>query len=58
MKLAQRQQGEGNQSKWGTRMPLPVDEAPVIRAASPPSSADDNPYRGKSDGEILQRCEL
>jgi hypothetical protein len=65
MKLAQRQQGEVSDSKWGSvrgraRQAPRVGEPPEVVQASAvqATSREDDPYRGKSDGEILQRCEL
>jgi hypothetical protein len=65
MKLAQRQQGEVSEGKWGSvrgraRQAPRVGEPPgVVQAdAAQAASREDDPYRGKSDGEILQRCEL
>jgi hypothetical protein len=64
MKLA-RQQGEVSEGKWGaaSRRPRQADrrgERPglVQPEAIQTASREDDPYRGKSDGEILQRCEL
>jgi hypothetical protein len=64
MKLAQRQQGEVSDSKWGrgrarqaprlAERPFPAQTPADVRA----TAAEDDPYRGKSDGEILQLCEL
>jgi hypothetical protein len=70
MKLAQRQQGEISGGKWGVRgrarQAPHVGEPPGSMQADAVSAAarereherEDDPYRGKSDGEILQRCEL
>ena len=65
MKLAQRQQGEVSDSKWGSvrgraRQAPRVADPPAAAQAEAVSAAsrEDDPYRGKSDGEILQRCEM
>lgn len=65
MKLAQRQQGEVSEGKWGS-VKGRARQAPRVAEPPGPAQADaahaasreDDPYRGKSDGEILQRCEL
>jgi hypothetical protein len=65
MKLAQRQQSEVSDGKWGSvrgraRQAPHAAEPPGVVQADPvhAASREDDPYRGKSDGEILQRCEL
>lgn len=55
MKLAQRQEGEVEGGKWtavGRQQPQRQDEPP--QSPSDGATAADDPYRGMSDGEMLQ----
>ena len=56
MKLAQRQQREvegGNWSAAGGQQPR-EDEAPESPSVAATTASEDDPYRGMSDGEMLQ----
>ncbi len=68
MKLAQRQ-GEGSDGKWtatGATNGVELERAdrgaeplaPHVHPSIQAPAREDDPYRGKSDGEILQRFEM